>query len=189
MEASPRLCICGKCQVDYGSCGLFEENDLVVQQLKQTCLRSGMVGIENLGNEFDGDIDEVQQEQAASEVLVPDIVVALAADSTSRESFYLIKIIEEEQQKLEDDTDDYGHVKKGVKHFEGLFFERKFDSDKVYTLNEKKRAFFHKESVVFPSVQLKPRKGEFELRDDELLVIIKYLEMSNVTSLFGPKQN
>ena len=189
MKASPRLCICEKCPVDYGSCSLFEKYDLVVQQLKQTCLRSGMVGIENLGIEFDDDIDEVQKEQAASEVLVPDTVVALVADSKSHKSFYFIKTTEEEQQKLEDATDGYGYVvKKGVKHFEGLFFERKFDSDKVYTLNEKKRAFFYKESVVFPSVQLKPRKGDFEL-SDELLVIIKYIEMSNVTSLFGPKQN
>ena len=84
MKASPRLCICEKCPVDYGSCSLFEEYDLVVQQLKQTCLRSGMVGIENLGIEFDDDM-EVQKEQAASEVLVPDTVVALVANSKSRE--------------------------------------------------------------------------------------------------------
>ena len=44
-------------------------------------------------------------------------------------------------------------------------------------LNEKKRAFFYKESVVFPAVQLKPRKGDFELSDDELLVIIKYIDV------------
>lgn len=46
-----------KRQFVYGSCSLFEEYDLAVQQLNRTCLWSGMIGTENLRIDFD-DIDE-----------------------------------------------------------------------------------------------------------------------------------
>ena len=38
------------------------------------------------------------------------------------------------------------HDQKGIKHLEGMFLERKFDSEKP------KSAFFFKESVMFSSV-------------------------------------
>ena len=56
------MCICKTCQIEYGSCDLFKEYDLIVQELKRTCLRSG-IGEENLGIEVDDDIDEIAQEQ------------------------------------------------------------------------------------------------------------------------------
>ena len=42
-----------------------------------------------------------------------------------------------------------------MKHLEGLFLERKLNSDNLYTIPKKpKSAFFFRESMVFPSVQL-----------------------------------
>ena len=67
LKASSRMCICETCQTEYGSCDLFKEYGLVVQELKQTCLRSG-VGEENLGIEVNDDMDEIVQEQTANEI-------------------------------------------------------------------------------------------------------------------------
>ena len=87
-----------------------------------------MIGTENYGTDVD-EIDEGRQEEVAAEMLARDTVVALAADPKSCESFYLIKITEEERAQTEDVEDSFGQViKKGMKHLEGVFLERKFDS-------------------------------------------------------------
>ena len=119
-------------------------------------------------------------------MLVRDAVVALSADPKSCESFYLIKIIEEENEKTEDVEDGFAHViKKGMKHLEWVFLERKFDPDNLYVIHKKpKSVCFFSESVVFLSVQLESKKGHFELTNEELLMITKYMELSNQTSLF-----
>ena len=79
---------------------------------------------------------------------------------------------------MEDVGDGFGHViRKGMKHL-----ERKFDSDNLYTIPKKpKSAFFFRESVAFPSVKLELKKRHFELTNEELLMIIKYMELSNQT--------
>ena len=53
-----------------------------------------MIGAENLEIDF-ANIDEEKQEEVA-EMLVRDTLVALVANSKSRESFCLIKITEKE---------------------------------------------------------------------------------------------
>ena len=121
-----------------------------------------------------------------AEMLVHDTVIAIAADAKSCKSFHLIKIREEEKEKTEDMEDGFGHItKKRMKHLEGLFLERKFDFDNLYTISKRPNStFFFKESVMFPSVQLESKKGYFEITHEELLMIIKYMELSNQTSLF-----
>ena len=65
-------------------------------------------------------------------------VVALVADPKSSESFYFMKIAEEEKEKTEDVEDGFGHViKKGMKHLEGVFLEMKFDSDNLFEIPKK----------------------------------------------------
>ena len=67
---------------------------------------------------------------------------------------------------------DINHDRKGIKHLEGVYLERKFHSDNLYTIPKKpKSAFYFRESVVFPSVQLELKKGRFELANEELLMI------------------
>ena len=39
-QASPRLCICQQCKVDYGSCSLFKEYEIQMQTLIEKVLRS-----------------------------------------------------------------------------------------------------------------------------------------------------
>ena len=121
-----------------------------------------MIGTENLGIEFD-DIDEEKKKEVAAEKLIRDTVVALAANPKSLDYFYLIKITEEQKEKTEDVEYGFGQViKKGTKHFEGMFVERKFDSDNIYSISKKlKSAFFFKDSVVSPSVELELKKETF----------------------------
>ena len=50
-----------------------------------------------------------------------------------------------------------------MKHLEGVFLERKFDSDNLYTISKNpKSTFFLRESVMM---------GHFELTNEELLMI------------------
>ena len=81
---------------------------------------------------------------------------------------------------MEDDFTQF--IKKGMKYHEEVFLERKFDSDNVYTISKKpKSTFFFRESVVLPSVQLEAKKGDFEVSNEELLMIIEYMELLNQT--------
>ena len=78
-------------------------------------------------------------------------LLEFAFDPKSHESFYLIKLTEEEKEKTEDVEDGFGHlIKKEMKHLEGLFLKRKFDPDNLYTTSKKpKSTFFFRESVLF----------------------------------------
>ena len=68
---------------------------------------------------------------------------------------------------LDEMLQNINHGQKGMKHLEGVFLERKFDSDNLYTIPKKpKSAFFFKEIVV-----LELKKGHFELTNEELLMI------------------
>ena len=64
------------------------------------------------------------------------------------------------------------HDQKWMKHLKGLFLEKTFDSDNIYTIPTKpKSAFFCREIVVSLSVQLELKKGYFEITNEELLMI------------------
>lgn len=96
----------------------------------------------------------------------------------------MIKITKEEHSKETNATDDYGKTfDAGVNHLEGIFFERLSGHDKVFRL-DKKIAFFYKESVAYPFVQLTPTKKGFSLTDDEHQIVPTYVEQSYHQSLF-----
>ena len=60
-----------------------------------------------------------------------------------------------------------------MKHLEGVFLERKFNSDNLCSILKKpKTAFFFIQSPVFPPMQVESKKGHFELSNEELLIII-----------------
>ena len=68
--------------------------------------------------------------------------------------------------------EDINHDQKSMKYLEGLFLKRKFDSGNLYTIPKKPRfAFFFRESMVLLSVQLESKKENFELSNEELLII------------------
>ena len=167
MKASPQLYI-------------FEEYDLAVQQLSRTYLWSGMIVKENLGTDFD-DIDEEKQKEVAAEMLLRDTVVATVVDPKFPESFYLIMITGEEKETTEDVEDGFRHViKKEMKDLEGVFLERRFDSDNVYTIPKKpKFPFFFKKVWCSRQCSLSAKR-DFELSHEELLMIIYGTIESNI---------
>ena len=68
--------------------------------------------------------------------------------------------------------EDINHDQKGMNHLQGLFLERKFDAEHLYTILKKpKSAFFFRESAVFSSVQFESKKRHFELTSEVLLMI------------------
>ena len=87
MKASPRICLCKECQVEYGSCQLFKEYDITINHLKKICLRSTFA--DRIGAEALED-DEFIDDDETTEVLIKDSIVALAAGTKACETFYLI---------------------------------------------------------------------------------------------------
>ena len=66
--------------------------------------------------------------------------------------------------------DSFSHViKKGMNHPEGLFLERKFDSDNLHTIPIKPKSAFSLEKVC-------SKKEHFEDTIEELPIIIKYMK-------------
>ena len=180
LKASTRLCICDECQKDYGSCKLFKEYDLVVQQLNKQNLRFNFT---DPGIDGDNDDDEMN-ESATNEILLPGTIVALAAEKKSTNTFYLIKVSRKNGAKQYDDADDYGKmITRGHKHLEGHFFEKICGSDRRYKLS-KKTSFFYRESVVYAFIQMEETKKGYKLSDEEFIQIMQFLEESGCTGLF-----
>ena len=177
MKASPRICLCKECQVEYGSCQLFKEYDITINHLKKICLRSTFadrIGAEALEDDESIDDDET------TEVLIKDSIVALAAGTNARETFYLIKITEEEREASTAETDEWGtNITGGQLHLRGQFFETESGYDRRYKLL-KKEAIFFRESVVYPFVQMEAKNNYYELSADEYMQITRYIENSRL---------
>ena len=177
MKASSRICLCKECQVEYGSCQLFKEYDITINHLKKICLRSTFadrIGAEALEDDESIDDDET------TEVLIKGSIVALAAGTKGCETFYLIKITEEEREASTAETDEWGtNITGGQLHLRGQFFETESGYDRRYKLL-KKEAIFFRESVVYPFVQMEAKNNYYELSADEYMQITRYIENSRL---------
>ena len=60
IKSAPRICICEKCEINYGSCELFTEVKLPVMRAKASTLRSSR--IQNTAGSLDGDRAEPSEE-------------------------------------------------------------------------------------------------------------------------------
>ena len=68
---------------------------------------------------------------------------------------------------LDEMLEDINHDQKRMKHLEGVFLEKKLDSDILYTIPKMpKSIFFFSENVVFVSVQIESKKGYFGLTNE-----------------------
>ena len=74
-KAAPRLCICDNCLVNCGMCDRFTSHDLSILHLNKVALRSSTKPDSNNNDNTD--------ETVAKEFIMPDTVVALAADASS----------------------------------------------------------------------------------------------------------
>ena len=114
-KASQHICICSECMVEYGSCSLFRNNQLIVQELNKISLRASLLKPEELQTEED--------KTYLSDFLLPGSVCAVAADTNSVNTVWFVKILEELVAE-EDVIDDYGQkVNKGFAHFKGHYME------------------------------------------------------------------
>ena len=69
------------------------------------------------------------------------------------------------------------------KHLEGVFLERKFGSDNLYAIHKSPSLYFALEKLWCYCQGSLSRKRDVELTNKELLIIIKFLELSNQTLL------
>ena len=91
-----QLCICNKCQVEYGSCELFCQYILEVVQLKKMNLRSAQT-------------EEFLKEGVVNEFLMAYSIFAVAADSKSSDTFWFVRLYSNPEEAIAYITDDYGH--------------------------------------------------------------------------------
>ena len=116
IKATPRLCICDNCLVNYGTCDRFTSHDMSILHLNKVALRSS--------TKLDSSNNENTDETVAKEFVVPGTVVALAADSSSIDTVWFVKVVKVCLSQ-EDEKDDYGHtIRPGHEHIHGHFLEK-----------------------------------------------------------------
>jgi len=164
----------------YGSCDLFKEYELVVKILKTTSLRSDIV---KPADQNDGDYDN--GELNLSDFLVSGTVCAVAADDSSSDTVWFIKITGNKIAN-EEVKDDYNHViVAGNFYIEGNYLERQYETNKGHYFNvtKKKSVYFFQESVVYPFVLFQEKGGKLFVTNDTIVDIIYYVENNGLSSI------
>eukprot|EP00794_Sanderia_malayensis_P020851 gene20851-22896_t len=176
VKAASRLCICSQCKESYGSCDLFSEHELVVRQLNNVSLRSGSVEV--------NPEDSVARKGKANEYLLPGSVGAIAAGDTSSDTVWFINVTKQ-SEATDVVTDDYGFtVQPGQQFIEGHFIELINTSSKGrFYISASKTAFFFKESVVYPFVQMSNVKGKRFMNNNDYAEILYFVEQTGMASL------
>jgi len=162
-KAASHLCVCDASLQEYGSCSKFCLYHLQTRELKKTYLHSKIEPPVQTDDSNSGD-----------DFILPDTYCAVAADKTSPETVWFIKVINSIRSATNDITDDYGVcIASSQKFLEGEILE------KVNSLNKgslykksKKKTFFFRESVVYPFVQLQETKKGLFLSTNELVEIL-----------------
>ena len=109
-------------------------------------------------------------------------VVAIAAAAASRDSFWLIKVKDEECVYANPVTDDYGHIiPAGFLFYSGNFLEETHLKGHTYKLS-KKLTFFNKESVVLPHAQIKDKKNGIAVSDEDYVDILCHFEKMGISA-------
>ena len=178
LRAAPRLYLCDSCKVEYGSCSLFQEYELSSYVLNPASLCSGILPpMEPPVEDFVEDIDD-EEESSASNFIVENSVVAVAAPPKSIDTIWLVHVNETNCVSLEVNIDDYGNkIPPGITFSKGSFYECSCSTKEgtVFKLS-KKNTFFYKESVVFPYVELQPSKKGYVLSNGVYADIICHIQ-------------
>ncbi len=115
--------------------------------------------------------------------IVPEAYVAVAADNTSNDTIWIIKVIEANRCSTENEMDDYNNViPKGTVFFTGHFLEHVMIGTRcmIYKLIKDKTTHFYKESVVFPFVNIKDERKGLVLNDEDYTDILMYIEKNGL---------
>lgn len=175
LKASPQLCICDLCKECYGSCSLFKSYELRTCDLKGNHTRSGVESTSS----------NVEEEVIDDGLILPGSFCAIAADHSSLETIWFVKINDYITADV-DVTDDYGvQIAAGQSYIEGHFLEKVSSSNKghIYKLQEKKKTFFFRESVVYPFVQILPSKRGHFLSINEYVEILNFIESNGLSHI------
>ena len=150
LKAANRICICQQCQKGYGSCNIFSSYQIICHKLNKTYLRSKVT-----------EQTTFAESNAICEFIVADSSIAIAAEESSTDSIWFIKVTKTDCMGNDKGVDDYGHIiPTGVGYMMGNFLEKSSHSKKssqTYTLS-KKLTFFYKESVVYLYITFSPAK-------------------------------
>lgn len=169
-KASPRLCLCELCMVEYGSCPLFKEYQLQVQ----------LISAPNLRSDIAPPVEEVSDE-AVSEFVSVDTYVAVAASVSSIDTVWFIKV--KEVNRIDHDNisvDSFGFkIAPSIMHLSGYFLEKDEKKttrkENVYKLS-KKETYFFKESIVYPYVNILEEKKGLTLNIEDYTDILYHIE-------------
>ena len=113
IKAAPRLFIFDSCPVNYGACDCFTSHDMSILYLNKTVLRSS-TKLDNSNNE---NTDETVVQKSGTKV-------ALAADSSSIDTVWFVKVVKVCLSQ-EDAKDDCGHtIRASHEHIHGHFLEK-----------------------------------------------------------------
>ena len=178
IKAAQRLCVCDTCKIEYGSCPLFCEYEIVIQELNKTSLRSDFALEEPVITDEDDD-------KRVNEFLLPGSICAIAADTKSIDTVWFVKIVCE-QDAEEDVVDDYGfRVALGQRYLKGHYVEQSKCTNKgrEFKVAHKKVTYFFKESVVYPFVQFELLNNIYFLSNNNLVDILYYVEQNGLDSL------
>ena len=179
-RAAPRLCICKKCQEEYGSCDLFQSYPLITEKYTLASLRSNVLSATTFT------VDKVTASSLCADTanlfILHNSYVAVAAPESSSDTFWLIKVTDVDCCELEEKSEDgYGHIiPAGNIFMQGHFLEIVFTlkDSTLFKLSTDKKTFFYKESVVYPFVEMEEGKKGLVLNNSEYLDIIYFMESS-----------
>lgn len=173
VKASPRLCMCASCMVDFGSCALFKEYPLVVQTLNKVSTRSNFV-TEPL---------EIDTPGVMSDLIFNGSIVAVAAEERSPDTVWFIIIDESKNVCNNEVVDGYGNKIPPRQHYlSGRFLERSSISETLH-IASKKTTFFYKETIVYPCVQVTCTKKGYEITKEELCEILAFVQDNGMSRL------
>eukprot|EP00794_Sanderia_malayensis_P019611 gene19611-21542_t len=165
--ASPRLCICDECKHDYGSCSLFSQHELNVQELRDIPLRSD-----------DPPPAEIVGEEAVDDFILPDSFAAIAADDPT-ETLWFIQVIDVNLSSTKNEVDGYKNViPPGTMYVSGYFLERDTVGKKSvsYKIDKSRVTYVYKESIVYPYVNFVAKDGHVVLHNEDYTDILMWVE-------------
>ena len=171
-KAANRLCVCAEFCIIYGSCSLFQEYYLNVDDLMEISLQSGEEeALTTIGADEDS-------------ILYPFYICAMAADVKSVNTVWFVKVVDE-IKATEDIVHEHDHeIIEGQIYQEGHYWERIRDTKKniKYKLMNKIVHFF-KENIVYPFINFEINNCIYLTTYNEYCDILSYVEHFGMVSL------
>ena len=181
-KAAPHLCLCEDCHVEYGSCFLFKKYELQSYTVNPPSLRSEVLPPIQPDDLSEEEIEE--DENSVESFIIWDTVVAVAVPPNSVDTIWLIYVKEINCLSLEECEDDYGHrIPPGINFIKGHFYEWLNTAKDGTLYNLSSKSTFYKETVVFPYVELTPRKKGFLLTNGDYFDMLYHMEQTGFVHL------